>query len=349
VAEEQADAEDRTEAASPERLRRAREEGDVPLSREVVQLASLGGAAIGLAMLGPAAGRDMLQVGRDVLAAVPMPEPRDALAALLGAAAPVGLGVAGGAAVAAAAATLLQTGFLFSGKALVPKPNAVSPMAGLKRIFGKQGLEQLARALAKVAVIAGALWWSAGSAEDIAATLSGGPEALTEAVTNRLGSVLSAALAATAGIAALDVLWVRFSHARKLRMSRQELRDEAKESDGDPHLRARRRQIMRQRSRRRTLSATAKATVVITNPTHYAVALVYERGRDAAPRIVAKGVDALAARMRETAREHDVPIVPNPPLARALYKLDEDMPIPEEHFRAVAEVIAFVWRLRQPR
>ncbi len=124
------------------------------------------------------------------------------------------------------------------------------------------------------------------------------------------------------------------------------MRDEIKESEGDPFLKARRLQVARARSRRRMLDAVPKATVVITNPTHYAVALAYERGRDAAPRITAKGVDAMAARIRAAAETHGVPIVPNPPLARALWRLDHDAEVPEEHFKAVAEIIAFVWRLR---
>jgi flagellar biosynthesis protein FlhB len=142
--------------------------------------------------------------------------------------------------------------------------------------------------------------------------------------------------------------WVRYRHAAQLRMSRQELRDEHKESEGDPHLKARLRHIRRQRSKRRMMDAVPKAAVVITNPTHYAVALVYESGDKAAPRIVAKGVDAMAARIRMVAQENRVPLVPNPPLARALYKLPLDSEIPREHFQVVAGIIAYVWRLRRP-
>ena len=129
-------------------------------------------------------------------------------------------------------------------------------------------------------------------------------------------------------------------------MSRQEIRDEQKETEGDPKIKQRIRQIRLQRARRRMLAAVPKATVVITNPTHYAVALAYDRAKNAAPRVVAKGVDSLAARIREVAEAHRVPLVANPPLARALHRVEVDTEIPAEHFQAVAEIIAYVWRLR---
>jgi len=132
-----------------------------------------------------------------------------------------------------------------------------------------------------------------------------------------------------------------------LRMSRQDLRDEQKETDGDPKIKARIRQIRMQRARKRMMAAVPNATVVITNPTHYAVALAYDRAKNAAPRVVAKGVDSMAARIREVAEASRVPLVANPPLARALYQVEVDRDIPAEHYQAVAEIIAYVWRLGQ--
>ena len=128
-------------------------------------------------------------------------------------------------------------------------------------------------------------------------------------------------------------------------MSRVDIRDEAKESEGDPKIKARIRQIRMQRARRRMLAAVPQATVVVTNPTHYAVALAYDRATNAAPRVLAKGVDTMAARIREAAQAHGIPLVANPPLARALYRVELDADIPAEHFQAVAEIIAYVWRL----
>ena len=132
-------------------------------------------------------------------------------------------------------------------------------------------------------------------------------------------------------------------------MSREDLRQEAKEADGDPKVKGRLRQLRQARAKRRMLAQVAQATVVVTNPTHYAVALRYERGKAAAPRIVAKGVDEVAARIREAATKASVPLVPNPPLARALHGLPVDAEVPAEHFKAVAEIIAYVWRLRGGR
>ena len=131
-------------------------------------------------------------------------------------------------------------------------------------------------------------------------------------------------------------------------MSRQDLRDEHRQSEGDPHVKGRIRQLRRQRAKRRMMDAVKTATVIITNPTHYAVALVYENGGKGAPKVVAKGVDELAARIREMALDHKVPLVANPPLARALYTVPLDGEIPREHFQVVAGIIAYVWRLKRP-
>ena len=157
--------------------------------------------------------------------------------------------------------------------------------------------------------------------------------------------MLVAVLLAQTAIAGVDLLWVRVRHARSMRMSRQEIRDEQKETEGDPQVRMRFRQLRMRRARRRMLAAVPKATVVIINPTHYAVALAYDRAKNAAPRVVAKGVDSMAARIRELAEANRVPLVVNPPLARALHLVELDTDIPAEHFKAVAEVIAYVWRL----
>ena len=138
----------------------------------------------------------------------------------------------------------------------------------------------------------------------------------------------------------------RISFNASLRMTRQEQRDEHRDSDGDPHVKGRIRQIRMQRAKRRMMQAVPQATVVVTNPTHYAVALVYDRATNGAPRVVAKGMDEMAARIREVARAAGVPLVANPPLARALYPLPLDAEVPAEQFKAVAELIAYVWRLK---
>jgi len=350
VSEEQGDAEDRQHEASQRRLDQARERGDVPLSRETVQLASFAGGAVALGILGPQLGRDLLNDARALLALSHASTPEGALVALLRTALPVSLGVAGAAALGGVAATLFQTRLLVSAKALVPKPSKLSPLAGAKRLFGPHGLQELARAIVKLVATGAALWWAtSGLVPVLRDVLSEPAEMMVGVLCELLGRLVIAALVALAVLAAADFLWVRLRFNRRLRMSLQEVKDEMKESEGDPHFRAVRKAKMRSRSRRRMLDAVPTATVVVTNPTHYAVALAYERGVDAAPRVVARGVDAMAARIRRLAEEHGVPLIPNPPLARALYKLDDDAQIPPEHFKAVAELIALVWRMRARR
>jgi flagellar biosynthetic protein FlhB len=340
------ESDDRTEAPSERRLQRAREEGDAPVSREVVALASLGGGMLGLAMIGPTMGKELLHLTRALLershelqvgAAAP-----EALRLLLMA----GLPAAALAATGGVLATLLQNGFLVSGKGLVPQFGRLNPLTGLKRMFGPQGLFELLRAALKLVAASLGLWWALGSPEQAARTLGLSPGVLLEESAALLLRLMAGVLGALAAIALLDVAWTRWRHTQRLRMSRQDLRDEAKESDGDPQIKARQRQIRLQRARRRIAQEVPKAQVVVTNPTHYAVALAYARGQDAAPRVVARGADAMAAQIRKLAREHGVPLVANPPLARALYRVEEGTEVPAEHYHAVAQVIAYVWRLR---
>ncbi|MFC4166249.1 EscU/YscU/HrcU family type III secretion system export apparatus switch protein [Teichococcus aestuarii] len=349
MAEEQGDADDKQLDASQRRLDRAREQGDVPLAREAVQLASLAGGALALGLLGPALGRSLIEETRAIFAGAHMLRADAAAASLLRAALPLMLAVAAMAALGAVAGTLLQTRLLVSAQAMAPKLSKISPLAGAKRLFGPHGLQELARALLKLGATGLALWWVAADAlPALRGVLAEPPEAMTALLAELLGRLVMAALAALAVLAAADFLWVRLRFARRMRMSLQEMKEEMKESDGDPHLRAKRRARMLGRRRRRVQEAVPKATVVVTNPTHYAVALAYDRAADAAPRVVARGVDAAAARIRRIAEAHGVPLVANPPLARALYRLEEEAPIPPEHFQAVAELIALVWRMRGP-
>jgi flagellar biosynthetic protein FlhB len=255
------------------------------------------------------------------------------------------------AAIAASAlATLLQTGLQMNTKAITPDPARLSPVRGLKRVFGIAALGNAAKSVVKVLVVGTAGWMvlsAALPALEHAADWTAA--ALAAEATMLVLRVMVAMLVAQALIAVADILVTRIRHFRRLRMTRQELRDEAKEMDGDPHVKARMRRIRLQRARRRMLAEVPKATVVITNPTHYAVALAYARDSDGAPRIVAKGVDSMAARIREMAAEHGVPVVANPPLARALYPHELDRAIPAEFFQPVAEIIAYVWRLKGAR
>jgi flagellar biosynthetic protein FlhB len=252
-------------------------------------------------------------------------------------------------ALAGSAAVLLQTGWLFHTQALMPDLSRLDPRRGLKRVFGISNTVEAAKSLAKVSVIGWAVWHVLSDALGTTAeTLSLTTPAMLDRLTRATLQVLMTVLACQCAIALLDVGWTRFRFGRQIRMSLEEIKQEQKEMNGDPRLKAKIKQMRMARARRRMIAAVAKATVVVTNPTHYAVALTYDRGSRSAPKIVAKGVDELATRIREAAIKHGVPLVPNPPLARALHTLPLDAEVPAEHFKAVAEIIAFVWRLRTP-
>jgi flagellar biosynthetic protein FlhB len=193
-----------------------------------------------------------------------------------------------------------------------------------------------------------ALWFVGRDLPGLAVLMEAPPAALLAAAGQGAMRLTLATLAVFALLAGFDLLVVRHRHLERLRMTRQEVREEMKESEGDPMIRARLRMLRESKGRQRMMAAVPRAAVVITNPTHYAVALEYEPGQSAAPRVVAKGVDAMAARIRETAREAGVPMVSDPPLARALYKLNLDTEIPAEHWDAVARIIAFVMRRARP-
>lgn len=344
------EAEDKTEAPTQRRLERAREEGETALSSELVKFAALGGATLGAALLGPAAAAGFGMAAADLLSGVGEAASWQQLTwSLLAPMLPLTIGVGVLAAATGILATMLQTRFLASGKWLQPKANRLSPLAGAKRILGRQALEQLVRTLLNVVACIAAVWFGVLRHLDSHAlpAMAMGPAALADHL-GRLGlDILIAGLAGLAFVALLDLIYVNVSFLNRMRMGRRDIKEEVKEGEGDPQMRARRLQIMRTRSQRRALDAVRRATVVITNPTHYAVALVYERGKHRAPRVVAKGTDSFAKRIRDTADENGIPLVSDPPLARALYLVPEDKEIPQEHFAAVAEVIAFVWRLRR--
>ena len=335
---------EKTEQPSQRRLEKAREEGRSAVSRDASMLAGLSAGLIVLSSQTDSGG-----VARWLAACLQQTSYRGAQTfaaaghALLSAAVPpAAAGLA-----AFAAATLLQTGFLLHGAALQPDLSRISPLSGIKRVLSPNTLVQLAKSLVKLGVMGACLYTAIGRVmPDLPAMPGAAPETmLTQAAAHARGLILLL-LGAQTVIAAADFVWERMRHLRQLKMSLQELKDEHKDNEGNPLIKQRLRQLARARARRRMMQAVPKASVVITNPTHFAVALVYEKGAQGAPRLVAKGADEVAARIRELARLHRVPIVANPPLARALFRVEIDTEIPGEHFKAVAEVIAFVWRLR---
>jgi flagellar biosynthetic protein FlhB len=339
------DSGDRTEAATPRRIERAREEGQVALSREAVGWTALAAGTLAALLALPVLGEGLTRAMRAVLERSHELGMAEAGLSLAWRAALVVGPVAGAAALGAVLATLLQTRGLVSAKSMVPRLDKLNPWAGLKRLAGPESLVELGRTLAKMTLVGAVLWWAAGDLDRLQAALHLPAGALLAQAGAAALRLMLAALVAFAGVALLDLLWSRFRHLQKLRMSRQDLRDETKEAEGDPALKARRRQLRQAQARRRMMAAVPKAAVVVTNPEHYAVALAYG-GAESAPSVVAKGVDAMAARIRAAAEAAGVPLVANPPLARALWRLPLETEIPPEHYQAVAEIIAFVWRQR---
>lgn len=259
-----------------------------------------------------------------------------AMAPLLGALLVTGVG-----------AGLLQTGGLVSSSLLKPNLGKLNPIAGVARLFGPDNLMDAAKSIVKLGILGAVSWYAlSGVLPGLAASVLWTPEAMLDQSLRHVLHLLLLLLAGQAGIGGLDLLWTRLRHLRSLRMSREEIRQEHKESEGDPHIKGKLKQMRLARSRRRMMAAVPDAMVVVTNPTHYAVALAYDQGQQAAPRVVAKGVDEVAARIRALAEKSGVPLVANPPLARILYKVDLDAEVPAEQFQAVAEIIAYVWRLK---
>lgn len=338
------EADDRTEAASPRRLEKAREDGQVALSRELVGLGALSGGVLGM-MLAVAPGAAMLRGLAGAMSRAHEIPPVEAAVEMARLGLMVALPVALLTALGALGATLLQTRGLVSAKGLVPQFSRLNPLASLKRILGMEGAIEFLRTVLKLALVGAALWHALGDPAELPRLVLLPAAGLLARAGEAARDLALAALAAFAVIAAADWLLAHQRHLRRLRMSRQDQKEEARESEGDPHIKGRQRQIRQQRARGRMMAAVPGAAVVITNPTHFAVALAYDQGGEAAPRIVAKGADEVAARIRAVAAEAGVPVVSNPPLARALFRLELDTEIPPEHYQAVAEIIAYVWRL----
>ncbi|WP_300543106.1 flagellar biosynthesis protein FlhB [Maricaulis sp.] len=254
-------------------------------------------------------------------------------------------------AVAGFAGHYVQQGLLFTTEKIQPKLSKLNPVEGFKRNFGPQGIANFLKGIGKMALVAGAAFVVLYPKREILAGLPALDIASVLSIVRQSAiELLLAALVVYAMIAGLDYLFQRQSFMKRNRMSRREVKDELKQSEGDPMVRAKLRQIRQERSQRRMMTKVPDATVVVTNPTHYAIALHYEQGETPAPVCVAKGVDAVALRIRELAEEHSVPIVEDPPLARALHATaDLDEEIPAEHFQAVAKVIGYVLSLAQGR
>lgn len=243
-------------------------------------------------------------------------------------------------------AVLIQTRFLFHTHAIRFDISRLDPVKGFTRLFGWDGLLEIAKSSIKVVLMGISAWFIlAGQLHDLVLLPSIDIIALPQTVTRLILDMLLAAGLVQASMAILDIIVVRLRYQVRHKMTREDLKEEFKETEGNPFSKSRIRRL--QRSRRRPMNTAIKnATVVITNPTHFAVALVYDRTISAAPRIAAKGADLVAQRMKQMAKIANVPIIESPALARALYRLEWDAEIPPEHYKAVAEIVAFVWRIK---
>jgi flagellar biosynthetic protein FlhB len=342
-----------TEEPTAKRLEQAREQGDVVKSTELTAFLLLGGGTLAIAMFGK---YTALAIGRALTLFLEQPDTMSVdgagLIAMLRALLPqLAMALAPFFAVLMAAGLgghLLQSRPGFSPDKLVPDFSKVSPLAGFKRMFGVEGWMNLLKGLAKMLIVGAAIWtqlWpERGGLEAI---LNQSTAAVMSDMSRLLFKVLMASLSALGVIAGLDYFWQRMRFMARNRMSKQEIKEEYRQNEGDPTIKAKIRQLRHERAKKRMMAAVPTATVVIMNPTHFAVALKYESGKMMAPVCVAKGVDALALRIRAVAEENDVPVVENPPLARALHAAIEiDEPVPAEHFKAVAQVIGYVMRLQ---
>lgn len=244
-------------------------------------------------------------------------------------------------------ASFLQIGWLFTPKPLEPDFAKLNPVEGLSKLVSKRSFVELLKSLAKVTLI-GFVAYKTVRAE-FAEALSLVHMEVFETI-RFLGRVSGLVLLKTCGIlivlAVLDFLFVRWEMEEKMKMTKQEQKEESKETEGDPYIKARVRAIQQQMARRRMMAEVPKADVVVTNPTHISVALAYNRDKMGAPRVVAKGADKLAFKIREIAKAHHVPIVENVPVARALHKINLDTEIPEDLFKAVAEILAYVYNIK---
>lgn len=344
---------EKTEEPTQKKLDDALKRGDVAKSQEINTWFGLAAATLALSMFGDGAVSSLTRTLTRFLAESHSYSTDGA--SLIKMAGGLGLAIAAALALpilvlmgAAIAGNLVQHRFVFSAESLTPKFSKISPASGFKRLFSAESLVNFLKGLLKLAIIGAvisAVIWPERAR--VAALTAADPVNLLGALKTLSLHVLVSAVAAFAVIALADYLWQRHKWRKRLMMSIQEIKDEHKQQDGDPHIKARIRQIRHERSKKRMMAAVPKATVVIVNPTHYAVALQYEPGMNA-PLCVAKGVDAMALRIRRVAEEAGVEVIENPPLARSLHAaIQIDKEIPAEHYKAVAEVVGYVMRKRR--
>lgn len=351
------DPESKTEEATPRKLEDARKKGDVAKSPDVASaLSLLGAAAVLLLAGGPFAGMMAESLLPFIASPHTMVGALDAGAGVeigaraLWAAAPFLGALALAVILGGVGGNLAQSGLIFSAEKMKPKWSKINPLEGVKRIYGPDGLMNFVKTFVKLVAVIAVCWMvlrpHLRELENMAAM---SPASILPFARELALWLMASTLVFLAFTAGADFLWQKMRFAKRMRMTREELKEDYKQAEGDPHVKAKLKQIRAQRGRQRMMQNVPKATVIVTNPTHYSVALRYEPDQgDGAPVCLAKGVDTLALKIREVAKEHNVPIVENVPLARALYaSVDVDETIPREHFEAAAQVIGFVFKKRR--
>jgi flagellar biosynthetic protein FlhB len=347
------DADSKTEEPTGKRLADARQKGQLPTSREVPTWIMLFGTAIMLALMAPFVAGRLKEI---LIAFVARPHsflygPSELGASLTEMLLEV-LGVMAWPlimfAILAASGYVLQNGWVIVTEPMKPKLSKINPITGAKKYFQAKTYVEFLKNFLKLAVVAAVgivLVMPEFNRLDLLPSLTS--EDHLQEILILILRMLAGVLAILFAIMVFDIFFQRMQHRKQLRMTKQEIKEEFKNQEGDPQIKNRLRQIRMERARTRMMQAVPDADVVVTNPTHFACALSYDPDEMEAPVLVAKGQDLVAKRIRDLAEEHDIPIIENPPLARALHaSCDLDQQIPEEHYKAVAEVISFVWRLK---
>jgi flagellar biosynthetic protein FlhB len=342
---------DKTELPTQRKLEDARQKGNVARSQDLVGAIDLVGAMVLLVNLGDGIVRTFRNVlvrsveggaeALDISAIGPLL--RSVALELVISVAPV----LGGMFVIGILANVLQTGMLFTTEALTPKLERLNPIEGIKRLMGVRGTAKSLVSMLKLTAVLLTAYWYLGEAGPRLANL---PSLTARAALSETGAMLvelsTRLLVLMVAIGIIDYVYQRWQYTRDLKMTKEEIKEERRSMDGDPHVRSRRQRMMREFALQRINSAVPQANVIVTNPTHYSVAIQYDPQTMAAPRVVAKGVDHLAMRIRQVAAANQVPIVERPPLARALYaNVEVGHEIAPEFYEAVAELLAYVYRL----
>ncbi|HEY3887929.1 MAG TPA: flagellar biosynthesis protein FlhB [Caulobacteraceae bacterium] len=353
---DESDSSTKTEEASPRKLEEARKQGNVAKSIDVPAFATLAAAAGFLAIAGGWMSRNL---AAQLLPFVAHPDQFDlsgdggviVMRRALLALAPIVIGVMSAAALAGVGGNLIQTGFMFVPSKLVPDASKLSVAEGFKRLFGLDGMIHFLKSALKIGLVATVAWLVLRPHMGEFQLLVGmDPNALLPLAIDMLKALFWGVLALLGAGALADWFWQRQRFMQRMRMTKEEMKEDFRQSEGDPHIRARLRQMRYERAKKRMMQNVPKATVVVMNPTHYAIALRYEAGDTPAPLCVAKGIDDVAFRIREVAEAHNIPIIEDAPLARALYATVEiDEVIPREHYEAVAKVIGFVMQQAKRR